>query len=99
MCGIAGILDFGRQSNFDGYSALTRMLDNLSHRGPDNRGEEVIKGIKGTRLWLGHQRLSIIDLSSICLARLKTSLPRFVIVYLRSDLFNATSDCLSNFLK
>ena len=41
----------------------------------------------------------MIDLSSICLARLKTSLPRLVIVYRRSDLFNATSDCLSNFLK
>ena len=41
----------------------------------------------------------MIDLSSICLARLKTSLPKFVIVYLRSDLFYATSDCLNNFLK
>ena len=41
----------------------------------------------------------MIDLSSICLARLSTSLPRFVIVYRRSALLSATSDCLSNFLK
>ena len=43
--------------------------------------------------------LSIIDLSSICLARLRTSFPRFVMVYLLSDLFNATSDCLNSFRK
>ena len=37
--------------------------------------------------------------SSIWRARLRTSLPRFVIVYLRSALLRATSNCLNNFLK
>src|SRR5574337_1727145 len=41
----------------------------------------------------------MIDRSSICLARLRTNLPRFVMVYLLSDLFRATRDCRNNFRK
>ena len=41
----------------------------------------------------------MIDLSSICRAKLRTSFPRFVMVYLLSDLLSATRDCLNNFLK
>jgi hypothetical protein len=41
----------------------------------------------------------MIDLSSICLAKLSTNLPRFVIVYRRSALFRATSDCRKSFLR
>ena len=57
MCGIAGFIDkgLGRDS---GMEQLSRMLETIGHRGPDSRG-----------LWnegpvyLGHNRLSIIDLS------------------------------------
>ncbi len=57
MCGIAGFINdgFGRDS---GMELLGRMLETIGHRGPDSRG-----------LWnegpvfLGHNRLSIIDLS------------------------------------
>ena len=65
MCGIAGILDFGRDSRFDGSNHLSRMLDSIQHRGPDDRGEQIVYGTDRTKLWLGHQRLSILDLSPL----------------------------------
>jgi len=58
MCGIAGIV-----SRVDGgledRAALTRTaLDCLHHRGPDGRGEYLDGSV-----WLGHVRLSILDLT------------------------------------
>ncbi len=35
------------------------MLDRLEHRGPDDGGEVRVKGS-----WLGHRRLSIVDVES-----------------------------------
>lgn len=61
MCGVAGIL-----SNLDQKScktALGHMLRSMSHRGPDDQGEETMSS-SGATLYLGHRRLSIIDLSS-----------------------------------
>ncbi len=41
------------------------MLDRLRHRGPDDRGEEKFEDPEnGPSVYLGHQRLSIIDLTS-----------------------------------
>ena len=56
MCGIAGIVGSGWDQ-----ARLARMLDAQHHRGPDDRGVRVsADGLAG----LGHNRLSIIDLSS-----------------------------------
>ncbi len=52
----------GRSSEPPG-KILRRMLDGLRHRGPDDRGEEKLSASSGTELFLGHQRLSVIDLS------------------------------------
>ncbi len=53
MCGIAGII---------GVSAITSkldlMLETQNHRGPDNKGKWF-----DSNVCLGHNRLSIIDLS------------------------------------
>ena len=62
MCGIAGILD--NESNISSETlsqALRQMLNALKHRGPDDRGEETIRLRSGINLYLGHQRLSVID--------------------------------------
>lgn len=57
MCGIAGIIsEIGEHHG----SELALMLDALRHRGPDDHGQWVSDD---RRVWLGHQRLSIIDLS------------------------------------
>ena len=58
MCGIAGIID--PTLTADGLNEHgMRMLRVTSHRGPDNSGTFC-----SAPLWLGHNRLSIIDLSS-----------------------------------
>lgn len=53
MCGILGSIDI-RLSDQD--------LDLIQHRGPDDSGLIELQGITH-KLWLGHTRLSIVDLS------------------------------------
>ncbi|MEO6053193.1 MAG: asparagine synthase (glutamine-hydrolyzing) [Chthoniobacterales bacterium] len=52
MCGIAGFVGKG------GLSSLHAMLGEIVHRGPDAQGQ-----FQDERVFLGHRRLSIIDLS------------------------------------
>ena len=52
MCGISGF-------NWKDESKVAAMVQALSHRGPDAHGVFVDEGVS-----LGHNRLSIIDLSS-----------------------------------
>ena len=62
MCGIAGILDNNSKKSPESLTkALQMMLDALEHRGPDDRGELQIAPEKNVSLYMGHQRLSIID--------------------------------------
>lgn len=63
MCGIAGIFLLTDKYNQFSKGKLEVMLDRLEHRGPDNRGQEIIPCGEDKSLHLGHQRLSIIDLS------------------------------------
>jgi len=56
MCGIAGFIVNEKQ--FDGLSVLENMLESIAHRGPDYRGLW-----QQNQAFLGHNRLSIIDLS------------------------------------
>jgi asparagine synthase (glutamine-hydrolysing) len=55
MCGIAGFID---DKITDGDKMLSVMLENIAHRGPDARHTFVKNNV-----YLGHNRLSIIDLS------------------------------------
>jgi asparagine synthase (glutamine-hydrolysing) len=65
MCGIAGLLDFEFISQPENPGRILRlMLDSIRHRGPDDRGEELIANEYGPTLHLGHQRFSIIDLTA-----------------------------------
>jgi asparagine synthase (glutamine-hydrolysing) len=57
MCGLCGVYELGPGRLADA-GALERMMRVLRHRGPDDRGL-LVDGPLG----LGHQRLSIIDLS------------------------------------
>jgi asparagine synthase (glutamine-hydrolysing) len=60
MCGIAGFIDFKKQTTED---TLAEMACALSHRGPDGQGVYYSSSNEAT-IGLGHRRLSIIDLSS-----------------------------------
>jgi asparagine synthase (glutamine-hydrolysing) len=55
MCGIAGIIEKGK----DNQALMDKMLDIIAHRGPDAK-TQYNKG----NVTFGHRRLSIIDLSS-----------------------------------
>ena len=57
MCGICGIVEFGRQSDIPS-DVVHRMNQTMIHRGPDDGGVFVGPGVG-----LGHRRLSIIDLA------------------------------------
>lgn len=54
MCGIAGILSTNKQYR----DTLPAMLESMKHRGPDDRGI-----FEDENICLGHNRLSIIDLT------------------------------------
>jgi asparagine synthase (glutamine-hydrolysing) len=58
MCGIAGILEFGKDAHVDS-GVLRRMCDVIAYRGPDDDGF-FTQG----RIGLGMRRLSIVDLAT-----------------------------------
>jgi asparagine synthase (glutamine-hydrolysing) len=58
MCGIAGILEFGRDARASA-SALREMCRAMSHRGPDDEGFYT-----DDALGIGMRRLSIVDLAT-----------------------------------
>jgi len=85
MCGIAGFLDRSRNTGIMEAEALAgRMIDRLSHRGPDDRGVwvDAESGIA-----LGHRRLSIIDLSPAGHQPMASSAGRYVLTY-NGEIFN-----------
>ncbi|MDX6711450.1 MAG: hypothetical protein QOH96_2466 [Blastocatellia bacterium] len=60
MCGICGVWEYGAvQGRVDG-TLITRMRDQMTHRGPDDEGQLIFDSGRGG---LGFRRLSIIDLS------------------------------------
>ena len=56
MCGIAGFVNLKKDAA--GSSDLRRMMNTLKHRGPDEHGV-----FEDGDAFLGHLRLSIIDVS------------------------------------
>ena len=58
MCGINGVYHFNIDERVD-ETLLLNMRDTMSHRGPDEQGHYL-----KDRIGFGHQRLSIIDLTS-----------------------------------
>jgi asparagine synthase (glutamine-hydrolysing) len=79
MCGIAGIVD-PTLSHDHGEDLLTRMLESIHHRGPDNSSRWIDRPVL-----LGHNRLSIIDLSDAANQPMK--LDDLVIVY-NGEIYN-----------
>jgi asparagine synthase (glutamine-hydrolysing) len=60
MCGIAGVIDFKNKISIE---ILSKMVKELSHRGPDDNGFEVYN-TDFAQIGFGQARLSIIDLSN-----------------------------------
>lgn len=81
MCGISGILSYGLEPA-NAEAALTRMTRALAHRGPDAEGFW-----DNGHAFLGHRRLSIIDLSEAGRQPMFSYDKRYVIVY-NGELYN-----------
>src|SRR5665213_952227 len=73
MCGLLGIVRSPLVSERREYESAMMAL---SHRGPDAQGQ-----FQDTNVWLGHTRLSILDLSAAGSQPMQSSDGRFVIVY------------------
>lgn len=78
MCGIAGILG----EDPDKTILMQQMLDKQSHRGPDAQGMWSDEHIS-----LGHNRLSIVDLSEAANQPMQSSCGRFVLVF-NGEIYN-----------
>jgi asparagine synthase (glutamine-hydrolysing) len=86
MCGICGILNFGPSTGAE--PALVKvMADTLQHRGPDAEGyfSDLEAGI-----FLGHRRLSIVDLSSHGAQPMKDSRKNYIISF-NGEIYNHRS--------
>ena len=60
MCGIAGIIDFQKNSDIE---LIRLMSDSMQTRGPDDSGV-FFDDISDCQVALGHRRLSVLDLSN-----------------------------------
>lgn len=82
MCGITGIVGYHLNNNPTYHSAIKKMNDAIAHRGPNSEG-----------LWndencfLGHRRLSIIDLSEAGHQPFFSQDGRYILIY-NGELYN-----------
>ena len=59
MCGLLGVVDYSKTLN---SAVFSEMLNSMQHRGPDDEGVDVFF-TSASSIFLGHKRLSILDLS------------------------------------
>ncbi|MGH8144770.1 MAG: asparagine synthase (glutamine-hydrolyzing) [Rhodanobacteraceae bacterium] len=79
MCGIAGFWDVANRFDTDGGSAaIDRMTCAIRHRGPDDAGRYRDRH---AGVWLGHRRLSVVDLSPEGRQPMTSASGRYVIVF------------------
>tara|TARA_R110001592_G_scaffold29350_16_gene106715 strand:+ start:1264 stop:3234 length:1971 start_codon:yes stop_codon:yes gene_type:complete len=84
MCGIAGFIDFGNELSEANLGTLTKMTDALTHRGPDSDG---MWSDQDNRVYFGHRRLAILDLSSMGHQPMTSHCGRYVICY-NGEIYN-----------
>ena len=83
MCGISGIFLLKKNKNFD-LDSLKNMNNNLIHRGPDSFG---YWSSDSKNVFLGHRRLSILDLSQHGDQPMTSSCGRYVITF-NGEIYN-----------
>lgn len=83
MCGISGFFLFKDLKDFN-FEKLKKITNTINHRGPDSRGFWYSKQ---DRIYLGHTRLSILDLSDRGSQPMTSSCGRFVISF-NGEIYN-----------
>jgi asparagine synthase (glutamine-hydrolysing) len=81
MCGITG---FYKESKGSRRELLLQMSNIIQSRGPDHYGEFISEN---RRLYLAHQRLSILDLSNAGAQPMESASKRFIIVF-NGEIYN-----------
>ena len=86
MCGIAGVICINRKEcNANTTDMLIKnMTDTLKHRGPDGEGRLILDD---GHVFLGHRRLSIIDLSNAASQPMQSIDKRYTISY-NGEIYN-----------
>ena len=84
MCGIAGFMCLTRQKKSDLRDQVCRMIEPLSHRGPDGSGiwHDDENGVA-----IGHTRLSVLDVSPAGSQPMVSSSGRYVITF-NGEIYN-----------
>ena len=83
MCGVLGAV-----SNKIDKSLFDKSLESLSHRGPDDKNSKIINSLE-TNFFLGHTRLSIIDLSINGSQPMSSDDDDFIIIF-NGEIYNHT---------
>ena len=83
MCGITGVFLLKKNNNFD-INSLKNMTNSMTHRGPDSFG---YWSSDSKNVFLGHRRLSIVDLSKHGDQPMTSSCGRYVIVF-NGEIYN-----------
>ncbi|HVL76496.1 MAG TPA: asparagine synthase (glutamine-hydrolyzing) [Noviherbaspirillum sp.] len=84
MCGLTGFLRAAPCAAEEQLAVLGRMTDAIEHRGPDDAGHWS-DGAAG--IFLGHRRLSIVDLSPAGHQPMRSASGRYLIVY-NGEIYN-----------
>lgn len=82
MCGFAGVAGFNRRLSSLDDGLVTLMRGTLLHRGPDASGKWSDESVS-----LGHQRLSILDISDAGSQPMLSASERFVLVF-NGEIYN-----------
>jgi asparagine synthase (glutamine-hydrolysing) len=81
MCGIVGFFSADR---FNHQNIVEDMMDAIKHRGPDDKG---FWHNSESNLYLGHRRLSVVDLSSLGHQPMTSCSDRYVIAF-NGEIYN-----------
>ncbi|MDC3091549.1 asparagine synthase (glutamine-hydrolyzing) [Rickettsiales bacterium] len=84
MCGISGFHVFGNYKEFDMDAKIKKITDILWHRGPDASG---FWNSEKDKIYLGHRRLSILDLSDKGRQPMLSNNSRYVITF-NGEIYN-----------
>ena len=84
MCGIAGLRRISGNIDQLDYLATDKMLDDITHRGPDDHGVATIKDLN---IILGHRRLSILDISTKGRQPMSSHCGKYLITY-NGEIYN-----------
>lgn len=84
MCGITGFLNSTSLSQtLDSKTIVQSMVTTLTHRGPDREGVWT----EGSKLALGHRRLSVVDLSANADQPMVSDCGRYVMIF-NGEIYN-----------